>query len=187
MKKLMMSMAVAAFAAAAFAQEPTAPAAKGPARAAMPPRFERMPAGGPMGGDPLLRAVMNPKVAEAIGLTDEQKAKVKELRNGGGSRELQEKFRKGQELQSKLLRAETIDEAAVMAAIDETWEARKELAKEQTRRVIAVRSILTPEQVKKALSAMRELRGSRPGRRTAKGKPGEGAKPAEAPAPTPAN
>lgn len=185
MKKLMLTMVATAFAVAAYAQEPAAPAAKGPARPAMPPRFERMPAGGPMGGDPLLRAVMNPKVAEAIGLTDEQKAKIKELRNGGSSRELQEKFRKGQELQSKLLRAETVDEAAVMAAIDETWEARKELAKAQTRRVIAVRSILTPEQVKKALSAMRDLRGARSARRSAKGRPGEGAKPA-APAEKPA-
>ena len=187
MKKLMMTRVATAFAAAVSAQEPAAPVANAPARAAMPPRFERMSMGGPMGADPLLRAVMNPKVAEAIGLTDEQKSKIKELRGDNGSRELQEKFRKGQELQSKLLRAETIDEAAVMAAIDETWEARKELAKSQTRRLIAVRSILTPDQVKKALSAMRDLRGARAARRNAKGKSGEGAKPAEAPAPTPAS
>lgn len=188
MKKLMIAMSMAALAAAVFAQEPGGPAADRPMRP-MPSRPERQSMGFSMAGDPLLRAVMNPKVAEAIELTDEQKAKVKKLRSSGGSRELQERFRKGMEKQSALLQAEAIDEAAVMAAVDETWEARKELAKEQTRRLIAVRSILTPEQVKKALSVMRD-KGGAPGlRRNGKGKPGNGAKPlapAEKPAEAPA-
>ena len=66
------------------------------------------------------------------------------------------------EKQVELLKAEKIDEAAVMQAIDEVFEARKEIAKAQTKRTIEIRSILTPEQVTKALEAMRDLRSSRP-------------------------
>ena len=119
-----------------------------------------------MGGaamDPLARAVMNPRVANQIGLSEEQKAKLAALRGGRSvDKELQKKVRAGMEKQVELLKAEKIDEAAVMQAIDEVFEARKEIAKAQTKRTIEIRSILTPEQVTKALGAMRDLSSSRP-------------------------
>ena len=177
MNKLMMVAVAALVSAACFADE-SAPEAKRPERRmGRPPMGERAMMGGAgMMGDPIMWAVMNPKAAEMIGLSDDQKAKLKELQGSrGGNRELQEKVRKGMEKQMELLKAEKIDEAAVMAAIDEVFEARKAVAKEQTKRIIAVRALLTPEQVSKATEAMKELRASRAskgeGRRTRGPKP----------------
>jgi len=185
MNKLMMTVA-ATMAFAAFAEEPVAPAANAPEaapamRAMRQNRPPMMMGGGAM--DPIVRAVMNPKVAEKIGLTDDQKEKLKALRGVKPVDEgLQGKVRAGMEKQVELLKAEKIDEAAVMAAIDEVFEARKAIAKAQTKRTIEIRSILTPEQVAKALEAMKEVRGSRahPNGPRARGPMPEGAKP-EAP------
>ena len=67
--------------------------------------------------------------------------------------------------QFELMKAEKVDEAAVMKAIDEVFELRKQMAKEQVRRVIEIKSILTPEQIAKAREEMRAnfaARGGRP-------------------------
>lgn len=112
--------------------------------------------------DPMLRAAQNPKIAEKLGLTAEQVAKLKALADEKGSmKELQEKVRKGMESQAELLKAETVDEAAVMAALDAVWAARKEIAKRQTKRLIAVRKILSKEQITKVREAMKAMRGER--------------------------
>ena len=130
---------------------------------------------GPMMGgmDPIVRMVSNPEVADKIGLSDEQKAKLKELKGDReANRAAQEKVRAATMKQLELMKAEKIDEAAVMAAIDEVFELRKAMAKEQAKRVIAVKSVLTPEQVKKAHEEMRktfESRGDRGPRREGKG------------------
>ena len=106
--------------------------------------------------EPVMRAALNPKVAEKIGVTADQSAKLKELNGGKGElKTLQEKIQKGTARQMELLKAEKIDETAVMAAIDEVFEARKEVAKIQTRRLIAVKTILTPAQVKQAAELMK--------------------------------
>ena len=129
--------------------------------------------GAMMGGDPIVRMVSNPAVAEKLGLSDEQKAKLKELKgNGEANRESQKKVREATMKQVELMKAEKIDEAAVMAAIDEVFELRKAMAKEQAKRVIAVKSVLTPEQVAKAHEEMKkmfEARGDRGPRREGKG------------------
>lgn len=125
----------------------------------------------PVGGgamlsvEPVVRMALNPKMTEKLGVTAEQVAKLKAL---GDNREamkgLHEKAKKGMERQAELLKAEKIDETAVLAALDETWEARKEVAKLQTKRLVAVRSILTAEQITKAREAMKAMRsqGGRP-------------------------
>lgn len=103
--------------------------------------------------DPIVQMVTRPEFAEKIGLTDEQKAKIKEV--AAGSRESQKELRKqlrdAMEKQTDLLEAEKVDEAAVMAEIDKAFEVRKQMAKAQTKRIIAIKSILTPEQIAKAL------------------------------------
>lgn len=186
MKNLMVVVA-ATMAFAAFAQEPAAPAADAKAPAAPAPKAMRAQHRPPMMGggmmDPLARAVMNPRLAEKIGLSDDQKAKLAAFRAAKPmDAELQAKVRAGMEKQVELLKAEKIDEAAVMAAIDEVFEARKAIAKAQTKRTIEIRSILTPEQVAKALEAMKEVRGprARPNGPRARGPMPEGVKP-EAP------
>ncbi len=117
--------------------------------------------------------VSNPAVAEKLGLSDEQKAKLKELKgNGEANRESQKKVREAMMKQAELMKAEKVDEAAVMATIDEVFELRKAMAKEQAKRVIAVKSVLTPEQVAKAHEEMKkmfEARGDRGPRREGKG------------------
>lgn len=191
MKKLIV-MAVAMAAAVALAQAPAGQGQKGHGargerghgpmaergRGPMMPR-EMMPMGGAM-HDPVVAAVMNPRVAEAIGLSDEQKAKLAEFKTKRGeNREINEKIRLGMQRQMELLKAEPVDEAAVMAAIDEVFEARKEVAKAQTRRLIAVRAILTPEQIAKAREELAK------GRQGARRPPmrGEGELPPPPPAP----
>ena len=130
---------------------------------------------GPMMGgmDPIVRMVSNPAVAEKIGLSDEQKAKLKELKGDReANRAAQEKVREATMKQLDLMKADKVDEAAVMAAIDEVFELRKAMAKEQAKRVIAVKSVLTPEQVKKAHEEMKKMfesRGDRGPRREGKG------------------
>ena len=63
-------------------------------------------------GDPLLRAVTNPRIAESLGLTDEQKAKIKELSAGKkDNRETQKKVREATMKQLELMKAAQIDEA----------------------------------------------------------------------------
>ena len=109
-------------------------------------------------GDPIVRMVTNKKVAEKIGLTEEQKAKIEEINKAlrDNAEELRKKVRKAMEKQAELLKADKVDEAAVMAEIDKAFEVRKELAKRQTKRIIDIKALLTPEQVKKALKAFKD-------------------------------
>ena len=116
--------------------------------------------GGMEGGssDPVVRLVCNPKVAEKIGLSEEQRGKIKEINkaNRDNSEDLRKALRDAMEKQAELLKADKIDEAAVMAEIDKAFDARKEMAKRQTRRVIAIKAVLTPEQVSKVLEILKE-------------------------------
>ena len=168
--KSLIIVAVAALSCVAFAEG----APEGGARPEGGRRGPREGGMGPMmGGDPIVRMVSNPAVAEKIGLSAEQKAKLEELKGDReANREAQNKVREATMKQLELMKAEKIDEAAVMAAIDEVFELRKAMAKEQAKRVIAVKSVLTPEQVKKAHEEMRkafESRGDRGPRREGKG------------------
>jgi len=146
--KFTMTVVAAAISLAAVAQ--------GPARPMMGPAM------GPamMSLEPIVRMALNPKTAEKIGVTAEQVEKLKSLPdNREALKGLHEKARKGMERQAELLKSEKVDEAAVMAALEETWNARKEVAKLQTKRLVAVRSILTVEQIAKAREAMKATRG----------------------------
>ncbi len=182
MKSLMMTV-VAALCCVALA-EPAADAPRDGARRGGP----GMRGGGPF-VDPILR-VFNPKIAEKLALTDEQKAKLKEANKVSESnRENQKKVREATTKQLELMKADKIDEAAVMAAIDEVFELRKQMAKDQAKRVIAVKSILTPEQIAKVHEDMKnpEMRGGDRGPRRGPGERGRGRGPkgGEKPAPEP--
>ena len=155
--KCMIAVCAAALAFAATAQDPTMRRNPNPAGAI----------------NPVVRAALNPKLAEKLGITEEQSAKLKALNaEKDGLKDLNERIRKGMERQAELLKADKVDEAAVMAALDEVWEARKEVAKRQTKRIIAVKSILTSEQVAKAREAIKSIGkgGCRKGRGEGKGK-----------------
>ena len=108
--------------------------------------------------DPIVRMVSNPKAAEKLGLTEEQKAKLKEINKvSAANREMHKKVHEATMRQFELMKADKIDEAAVMKAIDEVFELRKEMAKAQVKRVIAVKSVLTPEQIEKAREEVKKM------------------------------
>ena len=171
--------AVAALCCVAFAQGPEGGAQPAGGRRGFGPREGMGPAMSMMGGlggiDPIVRAVSNPAIAEKIGLSEEQKAKIKEA-NGTpeANRESQKKIREASMKQAELMKAEKIDEAAVMAAIDEVFELRKAAAKEQAKRQIKIKAILTPEQTKKAEEEMKNGFAPRFERGTRRGGPREG-------------
>jgi len=156
MKKLMFTMALA-LSFTVLAQEA--------------PRRPRM--GGEMMGDPAAMAVMNPKIAEKAGIPEDLRAQIKKLDADGKAQlhELQEKMRAAMEKQAKLMKEPKVDEAAVMSAIDELFEVRKAMAKAQTKRVISIKSLLTPEQIQKVSEAMKDFRGAR-GERGVRGERG---------------
>ena len=173
--KCLMTMLAAAVSLVALAQEP---AAEGAVR----PRGGRMAMAGGPSIEPVLRAAMNPKLAEKAAITEEQVAKLKAIADEKGAlKTLHEKVRKGTDRQVELLKAEKIDEAAVMAAIDETWDAKKEVAKYQTKRLIAVKSILSAEQIEKIRDALKAKRDGRQTGPRAEGKGRRGRKTVETP------
>ena len=167
MKKLMM-MAVAVLCCAAMAQETER---RGP-------RPE-----GPHGGmrhheigmDPIVFAIGRPQFAEKLGLSDEQKAKLKDVADRvKGGRDNMKRVREATMRQIELMKAEKIDEAAVMKSIDEVFDLRKQMAKEQVKRVIEIKSILTPEQIAKAREEMKKSFGERGPRGPHRGGKGRG-------------
>ena len=173
--KCLMTMLAAAVSLVALAQEP---AAGGVAR----PRGGRMAMAGGPSVEPVLRAAMNPKLAEKAAITEEQVAKLKVLADEKGAlKTFHEKVRLGTERQVELLKAEKVDEAAVMAALDEVWDAKKEVAKYQTKRLIAVKSILSAEQIEKIRDALKAKRDGRQKGPRAEGKGRRERKAAEAP------
>lgn len=166
MKKLMM-IAVAALCCVVLADGPEG----GPRRPGGPGFHGGM--GGmrhpEMGMDPIVFAVMRPRIVEKLGLSDEQKEKLKAVMDRAkDGRETMKKVREATKRQFDLMKAEKVDEAAVMKAIDEVFELRKQMAKEQVQRVIEIKAILTPEQIAKAREEMkagfaaRGERGPRP-------------------------
>ena len=176
--KCLMMMVVATVSLVALAREP---AAEGAAR----PRGGRMAMVGGPSIEPVLRAAMNPKLAEKASITEEQVAKLKVIADEKGAlKTLHEKVRKGTDRQVELLKAEKIDEAAAMAAIDETWDAKKEVAKYQTKRLIAVKSILSAEQIEKIRETLKAKRGGRQNGPRAGGKGRSGKKAVETPSET---
>ena len=177
MKSLMM-MVAAAVSLASLAQGPAA----GCAACSRGGRAEKT---GAPSIEPVLRAATNAKLAEKAGISEEQVAKLKAIADEKGAlKTLHEKVRKGTERQVELLKAEKIDEAAVMAAIDETWDAKKEVAKYQTKRLIAVKSILSAEQIEKIRDALKAKRGGHQTGPRAEGKGRKGRKAAETPSET---
>jgi hypothetical protein len=98
--------------------------------------------------------------------------------------------------QADALEATPVDEAAVLAAVNEVWDLRREVALLQTRKVLAIRASLSAEQIEKARALLKdewrafgERRGG-DGPRRGPGGPGapggrRGPRPGDAPAEAP--
>lgn len=120
--------------------------------------------------DALLRAIMKPKVAAELSLSEEQTAKLAEIRKNqcDTTKKLQSKIRKLCEKQCALMVDEAVDEGESIKVVEEIWDARKELAVSQTKNLLALRQLLTPEQIAKANELMKSMRRTPPAKNARK-------------------
>lgn len=97
----------------------------------------------------------NPQVAQQIGLTDDQKAKMDDIfqQNRLQLIDLHAALQKQEVLLRPMLEADQPDESKVLSQIDAIAQARAELEKANARMLFGIRKVLTPDQWKK-LQAM---------------------------------
>jgi Spy/CpxP family protein refolding chaperone len=147
MKKQMLAvLGVVALAGLAFAQ---APPQERPQRPGPGPRGPRVGAPGPA------------QMAEALGLTDQQKAQIEKLR--ADQQRAAIKRRADQKLAKfelgELLKAQTVDEKAVALRVKELTDLHGAAIKARVDHLLAMKKILTPEQQEK----MKQMHANRPG------------------------
>ncbi len=160
MKRILPTLLLTPLLAASLIAQDAAPAGRGAAARRPGGVFERALTGGEEGG-PLVRLLDNPRLAERINLTERQRtaiqADVEEL--DAELEVLRPHLEEAAQAQAELLRGPDPDEAVVLAAVEETWRLRTEAAKIQTRKMLAVRSHLTDEQldsIQEMVDGMRE-------------------------------
>lgn len=123
--------------------------------------------GGPMMGREaahegmMARILSNPELGSELGLSEEQVSRIQDsleaLRRKGDL--LKKEMEASAMEQARLMSAETLDEAALMAAVERTGMVRTEIAKLRIRPLIMLRTVLTPEQVEKLTQQMQKHRG----------------------------
>jgi Spy/CpxP family protein refolding chaperone len=155
------------------------------------PGAGRRPGGPRIGGGEMLGRVMenlvsNPKTAEELGLTAEQvgklKAKAEEMK--AGRQEIVAKLRAAEEKQRALMQAETLDEAALLKGIEDIGALRLEMEKQGLKAMVAMHSILTPDQIKQLRErARRRMQVSAKQRGERRGAEGHGEEPLPPPPP----
>jgi len=125
------------------------------------------------------RLLQNPEAREKLGITEDQVNAIKTGTEDIRTRmhELGEEMRSAAEEQVKLLQAETVDEEAVMAAVQKTGNIRTEIAKLRVKGLILVKSTLSADQVAKIKEFMHSRRHR--GRGPRKGEGGEQRRPRE--------
>lgn len=124
---------------------------------------------GPRPGGGGMREMRGPGPAEEAGLaglreldlTPEQREQAVAAVKAGReeSRALMERMRVAREKQMELIHADTFDEGAIRAAVQETAKIEEELAVMRAKSAQAVRAILTPEQQAKLKDLRKEARG----------------------------
>ncbi len=115
------------------------------------------PEGGPQGGSGrFIERMLEPKVAEKLGLEPEQ---IKRLEKGiqhikEREEALHDKLKQAGRKQAELLMEEEVDEDALMTAIEETGRIRTQMAKLRVKPILLVKQTLTTEQVEEARKLM---------------------------------
>jgi protein CpxP len=119
-----------------------------------PPRGPGGPGGGPLehsfhGG--VHRWWDNPRIAQQVGVTDEQKQKMDDIFQQHRLQliDLNAALQKQEVLLHPLLEADQPDESKVLSQIDAIAQARADLEKENARMLFGIRTVLTPEQWQK--------------------------------------
>jgi Spy/CpxP family protein refolding chaperone len=123
---------------------------------------------GPGGGPPMERAFHgghgrwwdNPRVAQQIGLTDDQKKKMDDIFEQHRLKlvDLNATLEKDEIILHPLLQADQLDEQKILSQIDAIAQARAELEKAHARMLFGIRKVLTPDQWKKLQTIVREHR-----------------------------
>ncbi len=113
------------------------------------------------------------RMIKELGLTDEQVKAIKDAM-AASEEELKafnEKIEKSVLQQAELMKADTLDEAALMKAVEATGELRTQIAKLRMKQVLAGYKVLLPAQrtklselVKQRIEQMRERWANAPGR-----------------------
>jgi Spy/CpxP family protein refolding chaperone len=117
-----------------------------------------------MGGDGGLQDALmgkiltNPKMAEKIGLSEDQ---INTLKSSAESmkkeqEELEKQLKNFGLEQAKLMTAKTVDEEALFSAIEKTGKIRTDLAKVRIKHTLLVKKTLTPEQLEKLKELVKE-------------------------------
>jgi len=119
------------------------------------------------------RLVSRPELGEHLGLNAEQKESLKKVRLDMGEQmiSLRAELEKVALRQANLISERTPDEAAILKVVEETGAIHTKLAKLRVQQLLAVRKILTAEQLAKARETIREQIKSR---REEGGRAGEG-------------
>jgi periplasmic protein CpxP/Spy len=113
----------------------------------------------------------NPRIAEQVGLTDDQKKKMDDIFQQARLHliDLNAAVQKQEAIMRPLIEADQPDESKILSQIDAIAQARAELEKANARMLFGIRQVLTPDQWKK----LRALRDNPP-RRDGNGGPGRG-------------
>ena len=144
--RLGLAIASVLLAGSAWAQMPGGGPGPGPGMEGRRPPFERAFGGHGIEG----RWWNNPKIADRLKLTDEQRKEFDNilLQHREKLIDLRANVEKAELEMEPLVRADQPDEGKILAQIDKVAQARAELEKANARYLLALRSKLTPEQWK---------------------------------------
>lgn len=115
--------------------------------------------GGPGGPRGMVdKFITNPRVAEKLGLTEDQIAQLKTTSEQSQARqeELMKAMQEAGKKQAEYMTADSVNEADVMTAIEETGKIRTEMAKLKTMELMNLQKILTQEQREKLREFMKQ-------------------------------
>ena len=103
------------------------------------------------------RLLTNPRMAAELNLTEEQSSTIQDAVAGMKDKamQLRRELEESAVEQAKLMTADKIDEAALLAAVEKTGGIRTEIAKLNIKALIVLKQVLTPEQIAKSRELMR--------------------------------
>jgi protein CpxP len=118
----------------------------------------------------------NPRLAQEIGLADDQKHKMDDIFQQHRLRliDLNASLQKQEAIMQPLVEADQADETKILAQIDAVAQARAELEKANARMLFDLRKVLTPDQWKKLQALRAEHRGMEGHGMAGRGGPGGG-------------